>query len=123
MSKKLFKSGFIKVEPNQEIDLDPISLENENRGVIHGVVRDVNGKTCVAKLFKVKRKDKNEYFVKTVAFQYLDEWGQFLFPIEDTDGSTRYIVKIFCLDPEDCSVDPVMGNCNTNNLDEEDDWA
>lgn len=112
MGKKLYKSGVIKVEPSQEIDLEPIELESENRGVIHGVVKNTEGKICVAKLFKFKKGQCKDNMLTPVAFQYTDEWGQFMFPIIDTDCNTRYIVKVFCLEPDDCIVDPSIGNCS-----------
>lgn len=114
MGKKLFKSGYIKVEPNQEIDLEPIFLESEARGVIHGTVKGVEGKVCVAKLFKIEKGEGKISIITPIAFQYLDNWGQFLFPIIDTNNNTRYIVKVFCLETEECTVDPVIGNYNTD---------
>jgi len=112
MGKKIFKSGYIRVEPNQEVDLDPVTLETEPRGVIHGTVRFTEGKACVATLFKIKLGESKSNVLIPVDFKYLDNWGQFLFPIVDTDSDTRYIVKIACLDSEDCQVDPVYGNCD-----------
>lgn len=93
MGFKLFTSQEFKVEPNQEVEIaKPIELEPENRGVIHGIVHK-NGhpaKDCLVKLFK---KDGDKFC--GVGFTFTDCFGQFLFPVCDTN--VPLIIKVFCL--------------------------
>lgn len=91
MGFKLFTSQEFKVEPNQEVEIaKPIELEPENRGVIHGIVHK-NGhpaKDCLVKLFK---KDGDKFC--GVGFTFTDCFGQFLFPVCDTNVPLK--IKFF----------------------------
>lgn len=96
MGFKLFTSQEFKVAPNQEVEIaKPIELVPENRGVIHGVVHKAGqpAKDCLVKLFK---KDGDKFC--GIGFVFTDCFGQFLFPVCDTN--TPLILKVFCLHEE-----------------------
>ncbi|NLN49960.1 MAG: hypothetical protein GX154_12920 [Clostridiales bacterium] len=114
MGFKLFTSQEFKVCPNQEVEImKPIELVPENRGVVHGIVHKCGhpAKDCVVKLFK---KECEKY--KGVGFTYTDCFGQFLFPVCDTN--VPLILKVFCLH-EDCKQIDLKSGCQEWPLREE----
>lgn len=94
MGFKLFTSTEFKVGQNEEVELKvPIELEHEKRGVIHGTVtKDCKpANDCLVKLFK-----KIDGKFIGIGFTFTDCFGQFLFPVCDTD--VFLVIKVFCLD-------------------------
>lgn len=84
-------------EPGTELDID-INLEDEPRSVVHGVVRLPDGnyaENAAVKLFAVDPVDQH---LIPVCFAFTDQFGQFLFGIEDT--TLQYKVKVFHYTPE-----------------------
>lgn len=112
MGFKLFTSEEFRVNRNEELEIKPIELVPENRGVIHGVVHK-NGKPakdCVVKLFK-----KVGCQLCGVGFTFTDCFGQFLFPVCDTN--TPLVIKVFCLHEEQRCIElrsacPPSNDCN-----------
>ncbi|MGE5557227.1 MAG: hypothetical protein ACM3WV_01305 [Bacillota bacterium] len=106
MGFQIFKTKPITVKPNEEVDLTPIVLTKENRGVIHGTVLCPDGKPAkgaVVKLLKVIKdsdcaEDGDKCRFKPVGHQFTDCCGQFLFPIKDT-GAT-YVIKATLFKPK-----------------------
>lgn len=94
MGFKLFTSAEFKVGPNEELEIKfPIELVPEKRGVIHGVVfkEGKPAKDCLVKLFK-----KVDGKFVGLGFTFTDCFGQFLFPVCDTDKCL--VIKAFCMD-------------------------
>ena len=94
MGFKLFTSKEFKVGPNEEVEIkNVIELVREKRGVVHGVVHKDGkpAKDCLVKLFK-KVGDK---FIG-IGFTFTDCFGQFLFPVCDTEACL--VIKVFCMD-------------------------
>ena len=118
MGFKLFTSEEFKVKPNQEIEIKkPIELEEEKRGVVHGVVHKKGkpAKDCLVKLFKVEC-DK---FIG-IGFTFTDCFGQFLFPVCDTN--CPLVIKVFCLHEKKATIDLKSACCHpTPECDEEHD--
>ena len=75
-----------------------ITLEEEHRSVIHGVVKDCNGKyikDAVVKLFRVKQASKDSE-LKPITHTFTDECGQFLFgPLKPC---REYVIKVWVND-------------------------
>lgn len=85
----------VKLAPNEEKDLC-LTLAQENRAAIHGVVKFPNGnpvKDAVVKLFI--KKDCCELI--PVTFAFTDNCGQFLFGVE---SRVDYVIKVFFYRPE-----------------------
>lgn len=106
-----------KIKPNEEKDIF-VTLEEEKRVVIHGVVKFPNGKPvkgAAVKLFKKvehredHREDRKEDYKEEhkecsdtfklipITFAFTDECGQFLFGVESEE---EYVVKVFFYKPE-----------------------
>lgn len=100
MGFKLFTSNEFKVMPNQELEIkNAIELVPERRGVIHGYVTK-NGrpaKDCLVKLFK-KECDK----IVGIGFVFTDCFGQFLFPVCDTN--VPLVIKVICFEEDRRSI-------------------
>lgn len=87
----------VQVAPGTETDLN-INLAPEFRSVIHGVVHLPDGSyaaNAAVKLFAVDPVTEN---LIPVAFAFTDEFGQFLFGIDDP--SLVYKIKVFHYVPE-----------------------
>ncbi|SHJ70665.1 hypothetical protein [Tepidibacter formicigenes] len=87
----------LDLTPGTELDMD-VNLQEEFRSVVHGVVRLPDGnyaENAAVKLFVVDETTNN---LIPIAFAFTDEFGQFLFGIENP--SLKYKVKVFHYVPE-----------------------
>lgn len=102
--KRYELSGKRKLKPNEERDI-VICLEEENRAVIHGVVKFPGGcpvKNAVVKIFEKEDKCK----LKPITFAFTDDCGQFLFGV---DSCKDYVIKVFFYHPEHGPMPPHCG--------------
>jgi hypothetical protein len=107
MGFKLFTSEEFKVKPNQEVEIvTPIELVEEKRGVIHGIVHKKGkpAKDCLVKLFKVECGN----FVG-IGFTFTDCFGQFLFPVCDTN--CPLVIKVFCMHEDKVIIEHLKSGC------------
>ena len=93
MGVKITKCSFVP-KPNEQIDT-VITIDEEQRSVIHGVVKDKCGnyvKDAVVKLFKAKS-DTDKCELKPITHVFTDECGQFLFgPLKPC---IKYVIKVW----------------------------
>jgi len=99
--EKIDLSGCDQIKPNEEKDIC-ITLEEEKRAVIHGVVKFPNGKPvkgAAVKLFKKKdhKECEDSCELIPITFTFTDECGQFLFGVESEED---YVIKVFFYKPE-----------------------
>ncbi|CCO08548.1 hypothetical protein [Desulforamulus hydrothermalis] len=87
----------LEIKPGTETDMN-INLVEEVRACVHGVVRLPNGEYAENAVVKLFATDPVTGNLIPVAFAFTDQFGQFLFGIEDT--SLEYKVKVFHYVPE-----------------------
>ncbi|WP_010252429.1 hypothetical protein [Acetivibrio cellulolyticus] len=96
MRSKITTYSFIP-KPNEQIDT-VITLEDETRSMLFGIIKDCKGKVvkdAVVKLFKAKDCDER-CSLKPITHAFTDECGQFFFgPLEP---GKRYVIKVWVND-------------------------
>ena len=94
MGARLVKFNF-KTKPNEQIEA-VIKLPDEERSVIHGIVKNCRGqyvKDAVVKLLEVEQCSLTKCNVKPLTHTFTDECGQFLFgPLQPCK---EYMIKIW----------------------------
>lgn len=111
MGTKIAKYSFVPKE-NEQIDT-VITITEEPRSVIHGVVKDEKGryvKDAVVKLFRAKECD-DHCALKPITHTFTDECGQFIFgPLVP---GKKYVIKVWVND---------VKIYKTEDEDSKDDW-
>lgn len=87
----------LTLAPGTEAELN-ITLEEELRSVVHGVVRLPDGSYAQNAAVKLFVEDPATGNLVPMAFAFTDQFGQFLFGIEDT--TLTYKIKVFHYVPE-----------------------
>lgn len=116
MGAKLVTFNFTPKE-NEEIDTI-ITVPEEPRSIIHGVVKDSKGnatKDAVVKLFMAKS-PSDMSSLKPITHTFTDEYGQFLFgPLV---AGKHYVVKVWVNDVKkrdmDVNSEDLRGQQNTS---------